>query len=120
VWQERTAKAALVDSEVAARPGKEKKKVAPAWEVAHGGKKAGRADRDPHVEVVHAEPIGEIKLLARSDMAAVGSCAPVVEQVEWADVAESLPGADPEEIRPVGPAHEDKVVQMNRSWDSPT
>jgi hypothetical protein len=37
------------------------------------------------------------------------SPAPVVDQVEWEDASDSLPGADPEELGPVGVVCEDRA-----------
>jgi hypothetical protein len=47
------------------------------------------------------------------------SLAPVVDQVEWVDASDSLPGAEPEVLGPAGDWQEDSAGQSYRSRLSP-
>jgi hypothetical protein len=59
--------------------------------------------------------------MGAGDVADVEPVAPVLEQVEWEDAADSLPGADHEELGQIGRPYEDKVdMQATRSTPSPT
>ncbi|KAK1692608.1 hypothetical protein QYE76_009305 [Lolium multiflorum] len=63
----------------------------------------------------------EFEPMGAGDVAIVEPVAPVIEQVEWVDAADSLPGADHEELGPGGHPNVDKMdVQPNRSSPSPT
>jgi hypothetical protein len=104
-------------AEIATEKGK--RAVCPFLEE-RSGKSVVQADDACGVKSLHAVETREERALETGDVAAACSRAPVVEQLVWDDASESLPGADPEEVGPSGPAYGDYDAALNRSPASPT